>query len=123
MTVKYVLAVTCAQVPDTDGAIHRTGASDVSMNVEYNAVDYNRYDQYNFNDVRRHMKHTFLCMTNQGPLAGSSNDIPDTDGAIIAARYESTTSSSEGTNSMVMAFEMKSMIRVVFCLFLFANYQ
>ena len=24
---------------------------------------------------------------------------------------------------MVMAFEMKSMIRVVFCLFLFANYQ
>lgn len=61
---------------------------------------------------RRYIQ-TFLSMTLESPCTATSNNIPDTDVAIIARRSGRTDSSRNVTNGIFVTFEVKIVVRIV----------
>lgn len=49
---------------------------------------------------------TFLSMSYQDPLAGTGDDIPYSHSTIVASRDKGATTSSEGTDCMVVTLQM-----------------
>ena len=58
-------------------------------------------------------KQTFLSVADEEPFLFSGDDIPYADSTIVAARNEGSTSSGQSSYSMVMAWEVEAMVRVV----------
>jgi hypothetical protein len=52
---------------------------------------------------------TFLGMSYQYPPASSSDDVPNTDHGVVAARDESTSPRCKGTDGMLMTFKVQLM--------------
>ena len=55
---------------------------------------------------------TFLGMSFQYPLTSSSDDVPNPDHGVVAARNKSAPSRCKGTDCMSMAFKMQLIERV-----------
>jgi hypothetical protein len=55
---------------------------------------------------------TFLGMSYQYPSAGSSDNVPNTDHRVVAARNESASPCCEGADGMFMTFEVQLMVWV-----------
>jgi hypothetical protein len=53
-------------------------------------------------------------MSDEDPFTFSGDNIPNTNGAIVAARDESSTTSGESANGMIMALQMEFVIRIIF---------
>jgi hypothetical protein len=55
------------------------------------------------------MMPTFLGMPHQYPPASSSDDVPNTDHGVVAARNKSTPPRRKGTDGVFMAFKVQPM--------------
>ena len=57
---------------------------------------------------------TFLSVTAKYPLALACDDVPNANGAIVAAGHEHATSSCQSTYGMIMTFQVKLVVRIFF---------
>ncbi len=64
-------------------------------------------------EPRLELVRTFLRVPDENPLAVPSDDVPDSNGAVITPGNEGTAPRSKGTNRMVVSFEVELMVWVI----------
>jgi len=116
-----MLAFAGLEVPHANRGVHRSRTCLIATQIKHHAVYCSTKGKsgQSISSWKRdtgeklHPKRTLLCVPFQFVFSFSRYDIPYSNCTIIAPRDQCSTSGSQSSNSVIMAFQMQPMIRVL----------
>jgi len=67
---------------------------------------------------RERERETFLSVTDENPFLFAGDNVPYTDSTVVATRNQGSTSCGQCSDSMVVTWEMETMVRIVLAVLL-----